>query len=252
MRIAILQPSYLPWLGFFEQMARTDHFVYLNDVQYTKQDWRNRNRIKTEKGAVWLTVPVRKAPHATPINRIEICYRGAWPEEHLRTVELAYKRAPHFQPFFSRLEALLSRRFALLQELSHAVADLCRSFLDVSGPISWASDLNSKTMDKNGRLIELCKAHGADLLYDGKAARAFIDVELFRANGVDVVFQDYQHPVYPQLWGEFVSHLSAIDLIMNTGPEAPEILRQSSVPPQLCDATALEAAASAVWSLAHE
>ncbi|GAF94031.1 unnamed protein product, partial [marine sediment metagenome] len=160
-------------------------------------------------------------------------YHEPWPDKHLRTIEHAYSKAPYFQPFFSRLQAILTQPFDLLQDLNHAVVQLCRSFLDLDGPVSWSSELNITTTDKSERILEVCAAHSADLLYDGKAAADFIDVDFFASNGVRVVFQDYRHPVYPQLWGPFVSHLSAIDLIMNTGPEAPRALRRSPVPREL-------------------
>ena len=235
MKLAILQPGYLPWLGFFEQMARTDLFVYYNDVQYTRKDWRNRNRVKTTGGATWLTVPVRKTPRDTPINHVEVCYRDPWPDKHLRTIELAYKKARHFQPFFSQLTAVLTRRFALLQELNAALVDLCRSFLDISTPIAWSSDLHIDVRDKNDRILKICQSHGADLLYDGKSSRTFLDTEFFARHGVRVMFQHYRHTPYRQLWRDFVPFLSAVDLIMNTGPRAKEILLQSSAPsPEDC------------------
>jgi hypothetical protein len=227
MRIAILQPSYLAWLGAFEQMAYVDHFVYYNDVQYTKGDWRNRNRIKTQAGATWLTVPVKKAPHDTLISEIEIAYQEAWPEKHLRKIDAAYRKAPYFEPFFSRLSEVLLRRCGLLQDLNRAVTELCASFLEVDTPTSWSSDLGLRETGKNERLLAICRALGADLLYDGAAAAEFIRLDYFAGEGVRVVFQEYAHPVYRQQWGEFVSHLSAIDLIMNMGPDAPRLLRSS-------------------------
>ncbi len=224
MRVAILQPGYLPWLGFFEQMARVDLFVYYNDVQYTKGDWRNRNRIKTASGLRWLTVPVKKVPHDTPINRVEISYAEPWPDKHLRLIAEAYRRAPYFEPMYSQLCAILAKKFVLLQDLNAAVTQLLCSHLAIDTPTRWSSDLGLTATGKNERLIKVCQKIGADALYDGAAAAAFIDEAMFAEAGIRVEFQAYEHPEYPQLHGEFVSHLSALDLVMNAGPAAGAIL----------------------------
>jgi hypothetical protein len=233
MRIAILQPGYLPWLGFFEQMAYADCFVYFDDVQFTRKDWRSRNRVKTSAGPVWLSVPTRKAARETPIHQIEINYQERWAEKHLRTIQHAYQKTPYFEPLFGQLSQVLAREFRLLQELDAALVEVLRRHLGLDTPIRWSSELGIQTDDKNERILKICQALGADLLYDGKAAEAFVDVGYFAAHGVQVVFQDYQHPVYRQLWGEFVSHLSVVDLIMNMGPVAGRVLRQSPVPEAL-------------------
>ena len=224
MRIAILQPGYMPWLGFFEQMLLTDHFVYLDDVQYTKQDWRNRNRVKTANGVTWLTVPTRKAPHDTPINRIEISYDRPWSARHLRTIELAYGKAPHFDECYPRLEATLEAHHEYLHHLNAAVVDLFRVLLGITTPISRSSELGIETHDKNEKLWRMCNALGADELYDGQASRSFLDVDGFERHGIKVTFQEYVHPTYSQRWGPFVPFLSTLDLLMNCGSDAVEII----------------------------
>jgi hypothetical protein len=216
-------------LGFFEQMMLTDHFVYLDDVPYTKQDWRNRNRIKTPDGPAWLTVPVEAAPTGTLIRDIRISYRQPWIHRHLRVLESAYRRAPLFRQVHEPFSDLLNRRFEFLHELDVAVVDWVRRWLNINTPISYASTLEVATPDKTTRLCEICRRLQASVLYDGKAASSFIEHRQFEAIGVDVVYQDYQHPVYPQLWGEFVPYLSILDLLMNVGDQASRyILLHSS------------------------
>ena len=215
MRIAILQPGYMPWLGFFEQMCLTDHFVYLDDVQYTKKDWRNRNRIKTANGVSWLTVPTRKAPRDTPINRIEISYDQPWSARHLRTI---------------KLEAAIEIRHKYLHDLNAAVVDLFRDILGIATPISRSSELGIETHDKNEKVWRICNALDADELYDGQAARSFLDVDAFKRNGIKVTFQNYVHPTYVQCWGTFVPFLSTLDLLMNCGANAREIILAESSP----------------------
>jgi hypothetical protein len=242
MIISIIQPVYLPWLGYFEQMAYADHFVFMDDVQYTRHDWRNRNRIKTTTGPIWLTVPVKAHPRTALISAIEISYDSPWPTKHLRSIEQNYGKCAYFRPLFDDLSSELEKRPAKLLELDRSLTLLLARYLDVRAPTSLSSQVargqsagESKPgdVDKNDRIIEICRHHGATLLYDGAKAAEFIDVDLFRRTGIEVVFQDYRHPVYRQAFGDFISHQSAIDLIMNTGREAGEILRSSPVPERI-------------------
>lgn len=231
--VAILQPVYLPWLGYFEQMAVADHFVFLDDVQYTRHDWRNRNRVKTATGPIWLTVPVRKHRRDSPIHDIEINNREDWRRRHLRSIEVNYSKCPYFQPLYSELERELSVSRSRLVDLDTSLISLLCRHLAITTPTSLASAI-AKTApsagDPNRRILEICRHHEAEILYDGARAARFIDVERFRDAGIEVVFQDYRHPRYRQAFGEFLSHQAAIDLIMNTGPEAPAILRSSPLP----------------------
>lgn len=237
--IGILQPMYLPWLGYFEQMAVVDRFVFLDDVQYTRQDWRNRNRIKTATGSIWLTVPVKKHRLGTRIRDIEINHEHHWQRRHLRSIEQNYGKCPFFQPLFGELESELDACPDRLAELDcRLIALLCR-FLEIETETFLASELAESAgsgaapgvqarEDPNQRLIDLCLRLGGSRFYEGARGADYIDVERFRQAGVEVVFQDYQHPTYPQPFGEFLPYQSAIDLVMNTGPEAPAILRSSS------------------------
>lgn len=243
--IGILQPVYLPWLGYFEQMACSDLFVFMDDVQYTRRDWRNRNRIKTASGSIWLTVPVRQHPRGTLIKDISINHEQGWARKHIRSIEVSYQRCPFFEPLFSELAQVLGRRQQRLLELDcDLIALLCRH-LEIGTPTACSSavpraqsrieghDQDHPNAGKNRRIIEICRHFGATALYDGARAAAFVDSELFRRNGIEVVFQDYQHPTYPQAFGEFAPQQSVIDLIMNTGAEAATILRSSPLPAAL-------------------
>ena len=231
--IAILQPVYLPWLGYFEQMALADHFVFLDDVQYTRHDWRNRNRIKCASGPMWLTVPVMKHQRSALINEILINDAQNWRRKQLRSIEFNYEKCGYFRPFFDELKHLLLQPVRHLFELDIRLISLLGRYLEIATPTSASSAVEKgpgSSGDKNQRIIELCRYHRAEILYDGASAAAFIDTDRFRKAGIDVVFQAYEHPVYEQPHGDFVSHLSAIDLIMSKGPKAPQILRSSPSP----------------------
>lgn len=244
MIISIIQPVYMPWLGYFEQMAYADHFVFLDDVQYTRHDWRNRNRIKTVSGPIWLTAPVKAHDRSAMISEIEISYDAEWPTKHLRSIELNYGKCAHFRPLFDDLACELEKKTARLLDLDCLLTRLLARYLDIHTPSSLSSEVPRGTSpadsadasaDRNGRIIEICVQYGATLLYDGAKAAEFIDLDRFHRAGIEVVFQDYQHPVYRQAFGGFISHQSAVDLIMNTGPQAPEILRSSPVPARIHD-----------------
>jgi hypothetical protein len=225
-------------LGYFEQMAAVDLFVLLDDVQYTQRDWRNRNRIKTAAGSIWLTVPVQHQARAALIKDILIDYQRDWPRKHLRSIELGYSRCRYLQPLFSELQEVLQHRHTHLVELDCELIRLLCRYLAIDTPIAYASeagwvdtaDGTDRRLSKNDRLIGICRHFGITMLYEGARGAGFIDTAYFRRHGIEVVFQDYRHPTYRQAFGEFISHQSAIDLIMNTGPEAAAILLSSPLP----------------------
>lgn len=216
--VGILQPSYLPWLGYFEQIARSDVFVLYDDVQYDKGGWRNRNRIKIPGGPHWLTVPVLTKGGGFPLVKdVAINNAQPWAKNHLKTLAQYYSKAPYFSRYFPEFEEILSRRWELLALLDRAVIEwMCQAF-GIRTPLFWSSELGVGG-DRLDRLIAMVRHFGGDVFYEGTAGRDYIPVDYFAQRGVRVVFQDYHHPVYAQLHGEFVSHLSGIDMLFNLGP----------------------------------
>lgn len=226
--IGILQPSYLPWLGYFEQIKRCDVFVIYDTVQYDKGGWRNRNRIKTPSGPLWLTVPVLLKKKNFPIIReVEIDRSEAWAKRHLKTLAQYYSKAPHYAEAIGDLERILLSGHRFLIDLNLDIIAWINARLDIATRIVLASDL-AVDGDRDARIINIVKQLGGQAFYEGAAGRNYIDTEFFRKEGVEVVFQDYAHPVYPQLHGAFVSHLSAIDLLFNCGPDSAAILAGGS------------------------
>lgn len=224
MTIAVLQPGYLPWLGFFDQMRRADTFVVYDDVQYDKHGWRNRNRIKTASGVQWLTVPVRHAGQGwPPVSEVRIDAQQAWARKHVHTLRQSYARAPFAAALLPQLEDILLRGWERLVDLDMAVSAWMAEALGVSTPVVRVSAL-SVPGEKSRRLLDICRHLGATRYLSGDAARDYLDVAMFAREGVDVVWQQYDHPVYPQQHGAFVSHLSAVDLLFNCGPDSGTIL----------------------------
>lgn len=224
MRVSILQPSYLPWSGYFEQMDFADAFVFLNDVQYTKNDWRNRNRIKSERGPAWITVPVRRRSSKQKIREILINYDRRWFEDHVNLLTFNYRKAPYFEAVMAIVVPHLNARYDRLEDLSTGLTLDLAAYLGIRRRILKSSEIEVRSADPNLRLIQICRAVGATEFYEGASGRDYLDTGLFEKNGITVSFQDYRHPVYRQFHEPFVSHLSVVDLLFHYGPEAGDII----------------------------
>jgi len=221
--IAIHQPQYLPWLGYFDKMGQADVFCYLNNVQYKKNEWQNRNRIKTVQGWQWLTVPVGyRFPQK--INEVEVNDNVKWERKHLQAFMTNYRKAPFYEAYIDRFENAYAKRYERLSELNIHLIEMLRDILGLGQkPTLMASEL-SLSSEPTQRLIDICRAAGGDTYLAGRDGARYMDLDRFADSGIRVVFQDYHHPVYPQLFGSFVSHLSVVDLLFNCGPESMEIL----------------------------
>lgn len=225
MKIAIHQPQYLPWLGYLAKWAAADVFVFLDTVQYEKNGWQNRNRIRTANGAHWLTVPVH-AHLGTPIAEVAIDTTQPWRARHLRAIEHAYTRAPHLATYQAALHTLLDMEWAQLAPLAIASAEWLARAARITTPARLASSLAVDEGDATGRLVAICKALGADTYLAGGHGAKYIDAEQFRAAGIAVLYQRYEHPVYAQQHSEFMPFLSAVDLLLTHGDESLPILRR--------------------------
>jgi hypothetical protein len=222
--LVVLQPGYLPWLGFFDQMRRSDIFVFYDDVQFDKNGWRNRNRIKSPAGPHWLTVPVRVSSLSQRIYETEIDTRQPWARKHLGTIKQFYARAPYVKRYLPQLEELfMGRTWERLIDLDEAVIELLCGWLNIKRETARSSELGIEG-ERSERLLNICLAMGARRYLSGNAARVYLDTELFRSHGIEVEWQDYEHPVYPQQHGEFVPFLSALDLLLNCGDESTAII----------------------------
>jgi len=224
-KVAIHQPQYLPWLGYLAKWAAADLFVFLDTVQYEKNGWQNRNRIRTADGAHWLTVPVH-AHLGMPIAEVAIDTTQPWRARHLRGIEHAYARAAHLASYQGTLRALLGVDWTLLARLAVASAEWLARAVGITTPARLASTLAVDDADATGRLVEICKAVGADTYLAGGHGARYMDGARFREAGIGVLYQHYEHPVYAQQHGEFVPFLSGLDLLLTHGDESLSILRR--------------------------
>ena len=227
MIVAVHQPQYLPWLGYFDKIRRADVFCYLNDVQYKKNEWQNRNRIKTAQGWQWVTVPVRyRFPQK--INEVYINNAVEWKKKHLQAMVTNYNRAPYFKQVVGILEDAFSKDWEFISELNVYLIESFKSLLNLEAKRSVrSSDLELRD-EPTDRLIDICKALGADTYLAGQGGIEYMDVERFEKSGLKVIIQEFKHPVYPQMFEEFQSHLSIVDLLCNCGPESMNIICEAN------------------------
>lgn len=223
MKVAIHQPQYLPWLGYFDKLDSADLFIFLDTVQFKKHEWQNRNRIRVKDGWQWLTVPIiDRFPER--IDCVQVNAATDWQRKHCQALRLHYGRAPFWEPLGPELAALLERPWSRLAELNVAVTDLLCRHLGIRTTRVLASSLSARE-EPTDRLIDLCRAVGATVYLAGQSGPAYMDVGRFAEAGIAVQIQAYAHPEYPQRYRPFVSHLAVVDLLFNCGPESLAILR---------------------------
>lgn len=226
MIIAIHQPQYLPWLGYFDKMDLADAFCYLDNVQYKKNEWQNRNRLKTARGWQWITVPVH---YRFPQKIIEVTVNESvnWQHKHIQALVTNYKKAPYFDNYFPIFKSALKHDFENIGDLNIHMITQIREILGINNkPVVRASEL-SLSDDPTGRLIDICNHFGGDTYLAGQDGANYMDMEQFEKNGIKVIAQKYEHPIYPQCFGDFQSHMSIIDLLFNCGPESLTVLRSA-------------------------
>jgi len=221
--ITIHQPNFLPWPGFFHKWMLADAFVLLDTVQYEKNDWLNRNRIKTAQGAQWVTAPVRYR-YPQKINDVPIADQR-WVRKACSSIEQSYAKAPYFPVYWPPARDVLQHEYHMLSDLNVALIRVLGEALGCDAPLYLASDLGVGSADPTERLIDLCTVlHGNGYL-SGREGRTYLQQERFDQAGLTLKFQQVEAPVYPQLHGDFISHLSVLDILFNVGADAAQLIR---------------------------
>lgn len=227
--VAIVQSNYIPWKGYFDLIRASDEFVLYDDMQFTRRDWRNRNRIKTANGLIWLTIPVQVKGRFTQRICDTLVSDPDWPAEHWRSLELAYRRAPHFASVADWLGPLYQG--AKQPDLSSVNRHFLRAICDRLGidtPLTSSLDY-AGSGERSERLATICEQAGASVYLSGPAARDYLDEAPFAARGISVRWFDYSgYPEYPQLWGPFEHGVSVLDLLFNAGNDAPRHLKAAA------------------------
>jgi WbqC-like protein family len=227
-RIAIQQPNYIPWIGFFEKMARADRFVLLDNVQYPMRSIVNRNKIKASNGVILLTVPV-EVKGLQEIKDIKIS-GNKWRKKHLLSLMHAYGRSRYFDEYISSFKTLYEQDIENLFEWNIRIIMLMKDLLGIKTELIRASELEGiSSASKNERILSICQQlDGTSFILGEGSSRQYIDRELFKENQILIEDKSFIHPIYPQCWGEFISHLSAIDLLFNCGEKSLEVILSAS------------------------
>jgi hypothetical protein len=231
--VAIVQSNYVPWKGYFDLINSVDEFILLDDVQYTRRDWRNRNRIKTPQGVRWLTIPVEvKGKYQQNICDVHIS-DARWREDHWQTLRHCYVRAPYFAMYKDQLEALYRNcGEKLLSRINYRFLVTLCEMLGITPCLTWSSQYEAPP-GKTDRIVSLCQKAKATAYLSGPAAKSYLDEAQLAAAGITIQWMDYSgYPEYHQLFPPFVHEVSILDLLLNEGPEASRYMKSfhQSVP----------------------
>jgi len=233
--LAAHQPSYLPWLGYLDKMAKADVFVVMDDLQYEAQNFQNRNKLKLNNGPAWVTVPLVKGAQTDRIcdKRVnnDQSDKEHWQRKTWLTIKTHYGRAPHFARYADELEALYARRWERLVDVDLHVLELARRWFGITVPVLHSSSLEL-VGQKTERIVDMCKKVGAKVYLSGRGgSTGYLDVELLRREGITVMWQQFAHPTYPQRYPDqgFVPYLAFLDLLLNCGPDSRDILFQGGL-----------------------
>jgi len=225
MKVVIHQPEYLPWLGFFDKLDKCDLFVFLDHVQYQK-GFINRNKIKTDRGWQWLTVPIIHKYHRQPINKVKIDNQTNWRKNHWKTMIYYYNQTPYFKKYAQFFKDVFKQNWVKLVDLDIYLIKNLMKMLGIKTPLKKSSLLKVKGK-KTELLINICKVVEANTYLSGEGGRQYMDLKMFEKKGIKVLFQDFRHAVYPQQFDKksFLPKMSAIDLLFNCGEESFNIIK---------------------------
>jgi hypothetical protein len=224
-RVAIVQSCYIPWKGYFDLINLVDEFILFDDRQYTRRDWRNRNRIKTPQGVQWLTIPVvTKGRYEQRVDETVVS-DPSWAEKHWKTLVHNYASARHFDDYREQLEAIYASLEGRLSLINRKLLEPVCSFLGIETTLSWSTDYQPEGAQSE-RLVSLCRQSGASTYLSGPSARDYLDEQLFDEAGITIEYMSYEgYPEYPQLYGPFEHNVTALDLLFNVGAEAPRYMK---------------------------
>ncbi len=226
MIVAIHQPNYLPWIGFYHKMLSSDIFVILDDVVCSNKAER-RNLIKGSTGIINLSVPLLNKKAL--IKDVEVNNQINWKQQHFVSLQSCYARTDYWKTYSPLFYEIYQKVDPKLVDLNLMFTHLFRNYLDIQTPILNSSELSGISGAKNTKIINICKALGAEVFLSGTGAKSYIDEEAFRKNNLKVVYQKFEHPIYPQVWGEFKPNLSVVDLLFNCGPNAKQYITKQII-----------------------
>lgn len=221
--IAIHQPGYMPWVGYFHKMMSCDTFVFLDDVQYERGGWQNRNKIRTSEGYVWITVPT-KSTMGDVINQVKIDNTKRWMKKHKMAIEVNYSKSNFFKEYWSYFESIYEKKFDLLIDIDMEIIKIFIKLLKIDTKMIFSSELKITTKNSD-RILDICKRLDADVYVSGALGTNYLNLDDFERQGISVKFQHVQHPVYQQRFEPFMPNMSALDLFFNEGADSSRIIK---------------------------
>jgi hypothetical protein len=225
--VAIHQPQYLPWLGYFHKLISADVFCFLDNVQYKKNEWQNRNRIKTATGWQWLTVPVSyKFPQS--VNEVTVNNQVNWQKKHLQALRTNYSRAPFFDEVMAALADGFEQQWSRLVDINIYFIQAICTYLGLEQKQLIRSSEVRLPEDPTGRLVEICRQKRADTYLSGADGARYMDLSQFETAGIRVVFQAFRTPAYPQQFNGFEPQLSIVDMLFNCGRQTVDLIKQAN------------------------
>jgi len=231
MIISVHQPQYIPWLGYIDKIEKSDSFVFLDNVQYKAREFQNRNKICTKDGWIWLTVPVAvKGLREQKICDVKIDNDIDWKKKHLRSIEIGYNKAKFFDRYYPFFEKVYSSEWSSLSKLNIFIIDYILKELKITTKMYYETEIGTESQ-KTDRIIELCKKLKADIYLSGRGGKEYMDESKFKDNNIELKYQDFEHPIYSQVYAEenkFLPYMSIIDLLFNEGENSIGIIKENN------------------------
>lgn len=227
MIVTMHQPEHLIWLGLVDKISKSDTFVVLDNVQFRKNYYQNRNKIRNRERWVWLTVPIKKHSLNTKIIDIEISYNQKWQEKYFTLLKLSYKDTKYFEKYFPDIKKIIDKKYKYLSDLNIDLIKFILKCFGIKKRIIKSSDLDLGTINSGGSDVVLkhCLKLGTKKFLSGQYGKDYLKLDDFKKNGIKVIFHKFKHPVYHQLAKPFIPEMSSIDLLFNYGPESKKILK---------------------------
>lgn len=226
--VTIHQPEHLPWLGFFHKISQTDLFVILDNVQFRKNYFQNRNKVRTSKGWSWITVPVSHKAN-TLIKEVLIAPENRWKKKWWDTIYFSYKKAKYFDDYSGQLYSIINNDWKYLSHLNIRLIELLCNYIGIEIRYVNASDMDLKGKGSD-LILEMCQKLNAETYLSGVSGRDYLEKNKFEKENVKVVYQEFYHPIYKQLYEPFEPCMSVIDLLFNYGPRSLDIINGKGVP----------------------
>ena len=223
--ICIRQPGYLPYIGFFKKIESSDIFVYLDDTKYVKNGWDNRNKIKTDTGSMWLTVPIIRKSKDN-LEEVLIENSEEWKKKHLRSIQIYYNKTPYFEKYWDSIQKIFDKNWKKLIDLNLALIEYFNNELKIETKTMKSSEMKINSTGSK-KLLEICQKLNADTYLSGLSGHDYLDEKIFLDQGIKVIYENFEHPIYNQLGPDFLPNMSIIDLLFNEGEKSVQILNNA-------------------------